>query len=68
LLKVFYHHLAAAASNADYGEDHVAGIRRYMRLHDLGFPPPAIKVLLEAREDAPFVVAPGVTPGESHMT
>src|ERR1700757_5268736 len=48
-------------SNADYGEDHVAGIRRYMRLRELGFPPAAIKVLLEAREGAPFVVAPGVT-------
>ena len=32
-----------------------------MRLRDLGFPPAAIKVLLEAREGAPFVVAPGVT-------
>jgi DNA-binding transcriptional MerR regulator len=48
-------------SNADYGEDHVAGIRRYMRLRELGFPPAAIKVLLEAKEGAPFVVAPGVT-------
>ena len=48
-------------SNADYGEDQVAGIRRYMRLRDLGFPPAAIKVLLEAKEGAPFVAAPGVT-------
>jgi DNA-binding transcriptional MerR regulator len=48
-------------SNADYGEDQVAGIRRYTRLRDLGFPPAAIKVLLEAKEGAPFVVAPGMT-------
>ena len=48
-------------ASADYGEDHVAGIRRYVRLRELGFPPAAIKVLLEAREGAPFVVAPGVT-------
>lgn len=48
-------------ANADYGEDHVAAIHRYMRLRDLGFPPSAIKLLLQAREGAPFVVAPGVT-------
>jgi MerR family transcriptional regulator, copper efflux regulator len=33
-----------------------------MRLREVGFLPAAIKVLLEAREGAPFVVAaPGVT-------
>jgi MerR family transcriptional regulator, copper efflux regulator len=48
-------------ANADYGEDHVAAIDRYMRLRDLGFPPAAIKLLLQAREGAPFPVAPGVT-------
>jgi MerR family transcriptional regulator, copper efflux regulator len=48
-------------SNADYGEDHVAAITRYTRLRDLGFPPAAIKLLLDAREGAPFVVAPGIT-------
>ena len=48
-------------SNADYGDDHVDAIRRYTRLRELGFPPAAIKVLLEAREGAPFPVAPGVT-------
>jgi len=48
-------------ANADYGDDHVAAIRRYARLRDLGFPPAAIKLLLDAREGAPFVVAPGVT-------
>jgi len=48
-------------ANADYGDDHVAAIRRYARLRELGFPPAAIKLLLDAREGAPFPVAPGVT-------
>src|SRR5262249_54546418 len=48
-------------SNADYGEDHVAAIHRYTRLRELGFPPAAIKLLLDAREGAPFVVAQGIT-------
>ena len=48
-------------ATADYGDDHVAAIRRYVRLRDLGFPPAAIKVLLQAKEGVPLVVAPGVT-------
>jgi MerR family copper efflux transcriptional regulator len=48
-------------ANADYGDDHVTAIRRYTRLRDLGFPPSAIKLLLQAREGAPFSVAPGIT-------
>jgi MerR family transcriptional regulator, copper efflux regulator len=48
-------------ANADYGEDHVEAIRRYARLRDLGFPPAAIKLLLQAREGVPLPVAPGVT-------
>jgi MerR family copper efflux transcriptional regulator len=48
-------------ATADYGEDHVAAIQRYARLRELGFPPAAIKLLLQAKEGAPFVVAPGVT-------
>jgi MerR family transcriptional regulator, copper efflux regulator len=48
-------------ATADYGEEHVEAIRRYMRLRDLGFSPAAIRVLLEAREGAPFPVAPGIT-------
>jgi hypothetical protein len=39
----------------------VEAIRRYVRLRDLGFPPSAIKLLLQASEGAPFPVAPGVT-------
>jgi DNA-binding transcriptional MerR regulator len=48
-------------SNAEYGDDHVAAIRRYTRLHELGFPPAAIKLLLESRQGIPFPVAPGIT-------
>jgi DNA-binding transcriptional MerR regulator len=48
-------------ANADYGDDHVAGIRRYMRLRELGFPPAAIKLLLGARDGTPFPVVPGIT-------
>lgn len=48
-------------ANADYGEDHVAAIRRYTRLRELGFPPAAIKLLLQARAGAPFPVAKGIT-------
>lgn len=48
-------------ANADYGEDHVAAIDKYARLRDLGFPPAAVKLLLQAREGVPFAVAPGIT-------
>jgi MerR family transcriptional regulator, copper efflux regulator len=48
-------------SNADYTEDHVGAITRYTRLRDLGFPPAAIRLLLQTREGAPFPVAPGLT-------
>jgi MerR family transcriptional regulator, copper efflux regulator len=48
-------------SNADYTEDHLAAIIRYTRLRELGFPPAAIKLLLQSREGAPFTVAPGLT-------
>lgn len=48
-------------ANADYGDEHVKAIGRYSRLRDLGFPPAAIKLLLEAHEGVPFPVAPGVT-------
>ncbi len=48
-------------ARATYGDDHVAAIRRYNALRELGFPPAAIKLLLETGEGAPFPVAPGVT-------
>lgn len=48
-------------ANADYSDDHVAAITRYVRLRDLGFPPAAIKLLLQTNEGAPFPVVPGLT-------
>jgi MerR family transcriptional regulator, copper efflux regulator len=48
-------------AHADYGSDHAAAIRRYSRLRELGFPPAAIKVLLQSGEGAPFPIAPGIT-------
>ena len=48
-------------ANADYGEDHVEAIRRYSRLRELGFPPAAIRLMLEAKEGVPFPAAPGVS-------
>lgn len=48
-------------SNAEYGDDHAAAIIRYTRLRELGFPPAAIRLLLEGGQGAPFTVAPGIT-------
>jgi DNA-binding transcriptional MerR regulator len=48
-------------AHATYGAEHVAAIRRYTKLRELGFPPAAIKLLLQAGEGAPFPIAPGVT-------
>ena len=47
-------------ATADYGDDHVAAIRRYSVLRSQGFPPQAIKVLLAGGVSAPFAVAPGI--------
>ena len=46
---------------ATYGQDHVTAIFRYDRLKSLGFPPAAIRLLLEAREGIPVPVADGIT-------
>ena len=46
-------------AHADYGDDHVQAIRRYLQLKKLGFPPAAIKVLLSARQGVPFPIADG---------
>ncbi len=46
---------------ADYGDDHVAAIRRYLSLRQQGFPPQAIKVLIAGGTTAPFPVQPGIT-------
>ena len=48
-------------AHADYAEEHTAAIGRYVRLKELGFPPAAIRVLLQAREGVPFPVADGIT-------
>lgn len=46
---------------ADYGESHVAAIRRYTSLRQQGFTPQAIRVLLANGTAVPLPVAPGVT-------
>ncbi|BBD97202.1 hypothetical protein SAMIE_1007030 [Sphingobium amiense] len=46
---------------ATYSDVHVTAIRRYDRLRGLGFPPAAIRLLLQAREGIPVPVANGVT-------
>jgi len=48
-------------AHADYGDDHVTAIRRYVLLRQQGLPPQAIKVLLAGGTTAPFPVAPGIT-------
>ena len=48
-------------AHATYSLEHIAAIKRYMRLKQLGFTPASIRVLLEAREGAPLPVAPGIT-------
>ena len=52
---------AGGRAHASYGEEHVAAIRRYVRLRGLGFTPASIRVLLQARAGAPFLVVPGIT-------
>lgn len=48
-------------ANADYGEDHVEAIIRFSRLKELGFPPAAIRLLLDATAGIPFPISKGVT-------
>ncbi|MDP1965440.1 MAG: helix-turn-helix domain-containing protein [Reyranella sp.] len=48
-------------AHAEYDDEHVTSVRRYTRLRELGFPPAAIKLLLQAREGTPFPVVPGIT-------
>jgi MerR family transcriptional regulator, copper efflux regulator len=48
-------------AHADYGDDHVAAIRRYNTLRRRGLPPQAIRVLLASGTTAPFPVAPGIS-------
>ncbi len=46
---------------ATYNDAHVTAIRRYDRLRSLGFPPAAIRLLLDAREGIPVPIADGLT-------
>jgi MerR family copper efflux transcriptional regulator len=48
-------------ANAEYGEDHVEAVSRYVRLKELGFPPAAIRLLLGASAGIPFPIAKGIT-------
>lgn len=48
-------------AHADYGDDHVDAIRRYVSLRQQGLTPQAIKVLLAGGMTVPFPVCPGVT-------
>jgi DNA-binding transcriptional MerR regulator len=57
----FMPHPTGGRAMAEYGETHVEAVQRYMRLRELGFPPAAIRTLLESKEGAPFPVAPGIT-------
>jgi len=50
-----------ARATAEYGEEHVEAIRRYLRLRALGFPPAAIRLLLEARQGVPIPIGDGIT-------
>ncbi len=46
---------------ATYSDVHVTAIRRYDRLRSLGFPPAAIRLLLDAREGVPVPIISGLT-------
>ncbi len=46
---------------ATYSNVHVTAIRRYERLRSLGFPPAAIRLLLDAREGIPVPIVNGLT-------
>ncbi len=48
-------------ATAEYGEEHLEAIRRYQRLRALGFPPAAIRRLMEARRGVPIPVTEGIT-------
>lgn len=48
-------------AHAQYDAAHIGAIDRYTRLRALGFPPAAIRRLLQARAGVPFPVRPGIT-------
>jgi MerR family transcriptional regulator, copper efflux regulator len=47
-------------ANADYGDEHVAAVRRYRTLRGIGLTPQAIRVLLANGMAAPFPICPGI--------
>ncbi len=48
-------------ANARYGDEHIAAIRRYTRLRNLGFSPASIRILLQGRRGVPFPISDGIT-------
>lgn len=52
---------AGGKTYATYSQPHITAIRRYDKLRRLGFPPAAIRLLLDAREGIPVPIATGVT-------
>lgn len=48
-------------THAAYSDVHVTAIRRYDRMRSLGFPPAAIRLLLDAREGIPVPIIDGLT-------
>lgn len=46
---------------AAYGEAHLEAIRRHQKLRELGFPPAAIRRLLQAKSGIPHPIADGIT-------
>lgn len=52
---------SGTTANADYGDEHVAAIRRYQHLHGLGYPPAAIKLLFQSQGAIPIKIVPGIT-------
>lgn len=48
-------------THATYSDVHVRAIRRYDQMRSLGFPPAAIRLLLDAREGIPVPIIDGLT-------
>ena len=48
-------------AQAEYGEPHLAAIRRYQRLRAAGYKISAIRLLIERGEPVSLAVAPGLT-------
>jgi len=57
------HGPSGGRANAEYGEDHVQGIRRYLRMRDLGLSAERTKEIVAGAWTAeiPVPIAPGLT-------